>query len=246
MGYPESFLAHRVRDEARVTRWTQRILRLAPEGAGGLAIDIGCGVGRFTAALLERFPCVIGLDRDPRMLALAAQRSQAAALNWLSADATALPLMNGCARFLLGSMVLEHVPDKAGFFREAARVLMPGGALALRTMLPEDIDATSWYLASAPAMAIERARTPSWAALSALAAQAGLVCRSAEHIRETVGQDAQLAPLSQRLRERSYEALQQLGEADWHCAVREGERLEALAGWRETLASSLLLLVHRN
>lgn len=245
MDYPASFLAHRLSDDERVGRWSRRILAHAPLGAQGLAVDVGCGVGRFTPALAGTFTQVIGVDQDPTMLALAARRATPGAA-WVVANATALPLPTGSVQFMLASMVLEHVGDKLGFFREARRVLARRGVLVLRTMLPDDIHATSWYAASPAAQLIELARTPSRETLLALAARAGLTCQTTEHVVEVVGEDARIAPLPSRVRARSYEALHQLDGPQLAQAVANSVALVAEPGWRETLASSLLSFTHRD
>ena len=51
--------------------------------------------------------------------------------NDVAADAGRLPVRDGAAQAVLGLDVLHHLPDPAAFFREAARVLAPGGRLAL-------------------------------------------------------------------------------------------------------------------
>lgn len=44
-----------------------------------------------------------------------------------------VPLPDGCCRMVLSTQVLEHVPDPAAYLAESARLLAPGGCLALTT-----------------------------------------------------------------------------------------------------------------
>ena len=44
-----------------------------------------------------------------------------------------IPLEDGCADTFMAGEVLEHIPDPAGFLREAARVMRPGGAAWITT-----------------------------------------------------------------------------------------------------------------
>jgi SAM-dependent methyltransferase len=100
---------------------------LAP---GALVVDVGCGPGRDLRALAGRGLRVVGLDRSAGMLRQARLRCS---LPLIRADMVRMPLrphaVDGlwlCASFL-------HVPKRAatGVLAELARVLRPGGVMAL-------------------------------------------------------------------------------------------------------------------
>jgi ubiquinone/menaquinone biosynthesis C-methylase UbiE len=112
------------------------MLQLSPTSR---VIDIGCGHGRHAIALAERGPDVIGLDFAVALLNrardLAAEhRTQ---VRWIRGDMRRLPFRSECA----GAAI---VMDAFGFFeteeedqavlREAARVLITGGHLALKVV----------------------------------------------------------------------------------------------------------------
>jgi SAM-dependent methyltransferase len=89
--------------------------RIVAAAAPGLTIEIGAGVG----ALKERDPCIVAVDIQ--------------AAPWLDcvADAQRLPFADGSAANIVMIDVLHHVEFPALFFREAARVLAPGGRLVM-------------------------------------------------------------------------------------------------------------------
>ena len=70
-----------------------------------------------------------------------------AAATALSADATRLPFADGSFDAVIAAEILEHVPDDAAALAEVARVLRPGGTVAVTVpaWLPERI---CWALSS--------------------------------------------------------------------------------------------------
>jgi SAM-dependent methyltransferase len=95
--------------------------------AGARALDAGCGTGRNLVDLAAGGPAV-GVDLSLRALGLARRRGAAPLV---CASVEALPFRHGAFGAVLSRDVLYMVPDDARAAREIARVLAPGGALAL-------------------------------------------------------------------------------------------------------------------
>lgn len=91
------------------------------------AIDVGCGTGQSTLALLELAREVIGVDPSPAMLAHAPQDAR---LTFIVAPAEALPFPD--AGFDLMTVAAAfHWFDRERFLAEATRVLRPAAWLVL-------------------------------------------------------------------------------------------------------------------
>lgn len=104
---------------------------------GDTVVDIGSGSGvDVLVAALKAGPSgtVYGIDMTPAMIAKAERTLEAAdaeGVRILEGRADNLPLEDASVDVVTSNGVFNLVPDKAAAFREAARVLKPGGRLQL-------------------------------------------------------------------------------------------------------------------
>lgn len=99
--------------------------------AGASLLDLGCGPGVLLRALAVSAPgvCAAGLDAGAARLAEARSAPTSAPL--LLGDGQRLPFRDGAFDRVLAAEVLEHLPDDRAALAEIARVLSPGGLLAV-------------------------------------------------------------------------------------------------------------------
>ncbi|MCX4572939.1 methyltransferase domain-containing protein [Streptomyces sp. NBC_01571] len=101
---------------------------------GDRVLDAGCGTGRALPPLRAAVGpsgVVIGADLTPAMLAAAVRAGRDRDGQLLLADVAALPLRTGSLDAVFGAGLVAHLPHPEANLRELARVVRPGGTLAL-------------------------------------------------------------------------------------------------------------------
>jgi SAM-dependent methyltransferase len=95
------------------------------------ALDFGCGVGRLSQALAERFDCVVGVDIAESMVQRAREYNRFSDRVQYIANANDDLRMfdNDSFDFVYSNITLQHIPPEHGknYIREFLRVLRPGG-----------------------------------------------------------------------------------------------------------------------
>jgi SAM-dependent methyltransferase len=109
--------------------------------SGMTVLDLGCGEGRHAFEAYRRGASVVAVDwgqteveTTKRWLGAIAEAGEAvggARYEVVRGDLTALPVPDASVDRVMASEVLEHIPDDAAAFAEIARVLKPGGRVAV-------------------------------------------------------------------------------------------------------------------
>jgi demethylmenaquinone methyltransferase/2-methoxy-6-polyprenyl-1,4-benzoquinol methylase len=123
-------------------RWRRRVVRALGIAKGDLGehprvLDVATGTGDLAIEIARSCPgaTVIGLDPSPGMLAIAqqklAKRGLADRVSLVEGDAQALPQKNCEVDAATIAFGIRNVPDRALGLRELARVVRPGGRIAV-------------------------------------------------------------------------------------------------------------------
>jgi ubiquinone/menaquinone biosynthesis C-methylase UbiE len=131
----------------RERAFRDRFLEQSDVRPGHRILDLGCGTGTMALLIRKRRPesVVVGVDGDPRALAVARNKAARAslAIQFDEALADALPYPDRSFDRVLSSLVFHHLTheDKLAALRETLRVLKPGGWLHLADFGPP----VGWY-----------------------------------------------------------------------------------------------------
>jgi malonyl-CoA O-methyltransferase len=114
------------------------LFRAAVGDVRGLSVvDLGCGTGRHAIWLAGCGASVTALDFSEGMLAEARAKPGADRVRFLAHDLhEPLPLQTASFDLAVSGLVLEHLQDLGGFFRQVRRVLRPGGGSVVSAMHP--------------------------------------------------------------------------------------------------------------
>lgn len=106
-------------------------------GPSERALDLGCGTGGFSVAVMERGGTAVGVDIAFRWLVVARRRFADAGLppdRLVCACADYLPFPDDSFDLVVAENLLEHARTPAAVLSEAGRVRRPGGAFMARTV----------------------------------------------------------------------------------------------------------------
>lgn len=103
------------------------LLDAAEVGRGSRLLDAGTGPGFLALAAAARGAAVTGVDQSAAMVGIA----RAAGVEAVVASVERLPFDDGSYDAVIGGFLLNHLPRPQAAVAELARVLRPGGRLAL-------------------------------------------------------------------------------------------------------------------
>ena len=117
-------------------RWRRFLVARLDLQPDARVLDVATGTGAVALELVEQYGCsVVGIDRSAEMLAAAGTRIAARGLTSQielhEARAEALPFAEASFDALTVTYLLRYVDDPAATLRELARVVRPGGTVAM-------------------------------------------------------------------------------------------------------------------
>ena len=123
-----------------VFQWFSDLVDWSP---GGSVLDVGCGLAWLWDAIAPTLPAGLDLtlsDLSPGMIEEAVPRAEAtgryASVRGQVCDARSLPFGDDSFDVVVSTYALYHVPDPLGAVAQMARVLKPGGTMAIITNGP--------------------------------------------------------------------------------------------------------------
>jgi ubiquinone/menaquinone biosynthesis C-methylase UbiE len=226
-------------DYARHRQVHPEVLRdLATTGkvtGAATVLEVGCGTGNYLVALAARTGCA-GQGIDPSAAMLARAQTRANHLTFQAGRAEQLDFPASTFDLVYSVDVIHHVVDRAAYYREAYRVLKPGGQVCTVTDSPWIIrhrqPLSEYFPETVP---VELARYPAIDDLRALLVAAGF-----NNCRETLAEFAtsltDLAPYQAK----AFSSLHLIPENAWQRGLARME--QALAAGPIPVVSRYLLL----
>jgi len=130
---------------ARERPWDEVLDFITDLPAGSQVLDVGCGHGRHARPLALTGQSVVGIDVSRKLLSIGKKATSSSqdfrSIEWVGADATALPFPDATFDAALSIAVLHHLPSRADRLlavTEMRRVLRPGAKAFLSVWSVDD------------------------------------------------------------------------------------------------------------
>ena len=149
----------RVLPSETVDMWMENMVEALPQKRVQRVLDLGCGTGRFTAALAETFGCkVVAIDPSGQMLH---QHAGGDNVSLVRGDAERIPLVEESVDLIWMSQVFHHLRNPEIVCENAYYVLRPGGVWTIRNGTNESDREILWAkffpeLKQRPSLAVSR------------------------------------------------------------------------------------------
>jgi ubiquinone/menaquinone biosynthesis C-methylase UbiE len=130
MGRLETFVVNSPFREPFARREVRRFRRMASIGSGVRILEVGCGAGLTTRAIVDilRPAALSAFDFDAGQVRRAAERlASVPGVEIRQADATAMPYADAAFDAVIAIGILHHNPRWRAALPEVGRVLRPGG-----------------------------------------------------------------------------------------------------------------------
>ncbi|AEW99778.1 class I SAM-dependent methyltransferase [Streptantibioticus cattleyicolor] len=160
------------------------LIRSLVDPAGKRVADVGCGGGVYSTAWLDLgADTVTAVDFSAAMLSGARERCRGRdRLTFVQGEACATGLPDGSVDIVFERALVHHLTDLPAAFREAKRLLSPGGHLIVQDRTFDDVlrpaspsHLRGYFFDAFPALlTIERARRPTTADITTAIRTAGL------------------------------------------------------------------------
>ena len=106
-----------------------KFIKFIGEGLKGNLLEIGCGVGKTTSWLNEKYPKIkiIAVDYDENQIDIAKKNKKSENVKFLQGDATSLKFEDNSFDYAIETNVFHHIKNYQDAIKETRRVLKKNG-----------------------------------------------------------------------------------------------------------------------
>jgi len=224
--------------------WAKMMGSFLPNSEPVTVLDLGCGTGRFTALIAERFPVrVIGVDLSFGMLHRAASDVKQGDVYFSAASAESLPLQDNCCDFVWMSQVIHHVVDRQACARELHRVVKPDGVVLVRGTFGDRLESCPTYFRFFPTARVIASQVPTIPDVLQTFRAAGFRLAAFQSVSQKTCNS--LRELADRTRLRADTTLVLLSDAEFQRCQSELERAAAKERTPEPVIETVDVLILR-
>jgi len=225
-GIPASYVEGRRLPRETVDLWLGAIERRVPREGISTVVDVGCGTGRFSAALSARFAArLIGVDPSREMLDQARAAVREPGIEFVEGEAEHLPSGDGTVDLLFLSMTYHHITDMDAAGDEFRRVLRSGGYLCIRNATVDRLDSFEYLRYFPSARALDAEMLPSSSGLIEAMRDHGFEFISHDLIRQRFADTRR--EYYEKVRHRALSDLARIPDAEFDAGVKDmAEALE--------------------
>jgi demethylmenaquinone methyltransferase/2-methoxy-6-polyprenyl-1,4-benzoquinol methylase len=129
-------------------RWRRFLVSRIPPTATRI-LDVATGTAAVAIELARAVPgrTIVGVDQSPEMLAVGRTRARGLPIEFVEGRAESLPFADAEFDALTFTYLLRYVDDPLATMRELARVVRPGGVIAMQEFgLPRGVWRPLWEL----------------------------------------------------------------------------------------------------
>jgi ubiquinone/menaquinone biosynthesis C-methylase UbiE len=207
---PETYDRGRTPPDGVMDMWIDRVEAAVGRRVSSI-VDLGCGTGRFTLPLADRFNAtVIGVDPSEKMLAQANAKRVLERVRFVRGSGEHIPCADASADVVFSSMAFHHFTSPPQVARECHRVLTQDGIVCIRNSTS---DHASPYEAYFPNYRATLRALPAPAAILSAFTENGFRLKTRETIAHKMANS--IADLAEKASFRADSTLLRLADADF-------------------------------
>lgn len=225
--------------------WMEHLSRYVSKIPAITFLDLGCGTGRFSEIIADRFNCrVIGVEPSDKMREKAEQSIRDSNVSFIKGDAEHIPIPDKSCTHAWLSMVLHHISNLNDCAKELRRVLSKDGLIFIRNAFKENLKHICMYQYFPRALEVDTRRLPEMSQIVNVFEKNGIRFITHDVIDQVI--DNSFAEHINRLRQRGISTLEILSDDEFEQGIKNMEKACLTMDPTQPIVEKIDLLVFQN